>query len=69
LFLGSTPIGAPLVGWIAETYSTRAALVVGGIVTLAACAYAYSRLPAQMVDSSHSGGERVARELILEESR
>jgi MFS family permease len=70
LFLGSTPIGAPLVGWIAETYSTRAALAVGGIVTLAACAYAYSRLPARMVDSGDAGGgERIARELILEESR
>ena len=45
LFLGSTPIGAPIVGWVAETYSPRAALALGGFATLAACVYGYLRLP------------------------
>ena len=45
LFLGSTPIGAPLLGWIAETFTPRAALAVGGVATLCACAYAVIRLP------------------------
>ena len=36
LFLGSTPIGAPLVGWVAETFSPRASVVLGGIATLGA---------------------------------
>ena len=30
VFLGSTPIGAPLVGWIAEVAGPRAGLMVGG---------------------------------------
>jgi len=35
-FLGSTPIGAPLVGWISDVSSPRIALLVGGVATLAA---------------------------------
>ena len=35
-FLGSTPIGAPLVGAISDATSPRIALVVGGVATLAA---------------------------------
>ena len=34
-FLGSTPIGGPLVGWIAQTLGPRAALGVGAFATLA----------------------------------
>lgn len=45
LFLGSTPIGAPIVGWVAETVSPRAALALGGMATLSACLYGYLRLP------------------------
>ena len=45
LFLGSTPIGAPIVGWVAETFDPRAALALGGFATLAACLYGYLRLP------------------------
>ncbi|MEY2448348.1 MAG: hypothetical protein QOH79_1824, partial [Acidimicrobiaceae bacterium] len=43
LFLGSTPIGGPLSGWLAEQYGTRWSLMMGavaaaisGIVCLAA---------------------------------
>jgi MFS family permease len=36
-FLGTTPIGAPLVGWIADVTNPRVAVVVGGVATLAAC--------------------------------
>jgi hypothetical protein len=35
-FLGSTPIGAPLVGWIADVTNPRVAIMVGGVATLAA---------------------------------
>jgi MFS family permease len=45
LFLGSTPIGGPIVGWVAEAFSARAALALGGIATLLTCVYAYLRLP------------------------
>jgi MFS family permease len=35
-FLGSTPIGAPLLGWLSDATNPRVSLVVGGIATLAA---------------------------------
>ena len=35
VFLGSTPIGAPLVGWLAETAGPRAGLALGGVAALA----------------------------------
>ena len=38
VFLGSTPIGAPLVGWIAEAVGPRAGLVLGALAALAAAA-------------------------------
>jgi MFS family permease len=40
VFLGSTPIGGPLVGWIAETAGARVAFTVGGAATVAAAAAA-----------------------------
>jgi MFS family permease len=45
LFLGSTPIGAPIVGWVAEAFDPRAALALGGIATLIACGFGLTRLP------------------------
>jgi MFS family permease len=35
VFLGSTPIGAPLIGWLAESAGPRAGLAVGGVAALA----------------------------------
>ena len=35
VFLGSTPVGGPLIGWISETWGPRAAMGLSGIVTLA----------------------------------
>ena len=36
VFLGSTPIGGPLSGWLAETYDPRVALVLAGVAGLSA---------------------------------
>ncbi|HEX2468607.1 MAG TPA: MFS transporter [Solirubrobacterales bacterium] len=36
VFLGSTPIGAPLAGWLSEAFDPRAALVVAGVAGIAA---------------------------------
>jgi MFS family permease len=36
VFLGSTPIGGPLTGWLAETYDPRAALLLAGVTGLLA---------------------------------
>jgi MFS family permease len=40
VFLGSTPIGAPLVGWLAEVAGPRSGLYAGAAAALAAAAYA-----------------------------
>ncbi|MCW2922635.1 MAG: transporter [Thermoleophilia bacterium] len=37
-FLGSTPLGGPVVGWVAETVSAPASLLVGTVACVAACA-------------------------------
>jgi MFS family permease len=36
VFLGSTPIGGPLAGWLAETYDPRAALLLAASAGFAA---------------------------------
>jgi MFS family permease len=38
VFLGSTPIGGPLLGWVCEAYGARAGLAVGGGTALLAAA-------------------------------
>jgi MFS family permease len=35
VFFGTTPVGAPLIGWIAEEYGARAAIWMGGLASLA----------------------------------
>jgi MFS family permease len=35
-FLGSTPIGGPIVGWVSQVLGPRAGLVLGGVASLAA---------------------------------
>lgn len=37
-FLGSTPIGGPLMGWVGETLGARWALGLGGVAVLVAVA-------------------------------
>ena len=39
VFLGSTPIGGPIVGWVADIAGARAAIVIGAVGCLAAAAY------------------------------
>ena len=34
VFLGSTPIGGPLVGWVAQTWGPRASVALGGVACL-----------------------------------
>ena len=36
VFLGSTPIGAPIVGWVAQHFGPRTGLALGGAAVLAA---------------------------------
>jgi MFS family permease len=43
-FLGSTPVGGPLVGFMAGALGARYGLAVGGLAALTAAAYGWSRL-------------------------
>jgi MFS family permease len=38
VFVGSTPIGGPLVGWVAQAFGPRAGLALGGLATVVASA-------------------------------
>ncbi len=44
VFLGSTPIGGPLSGWLSEAYDPRVALLLAGVAGLAAAWAAYVSL-------------------------
>jgi MFS family permease len=55
VFMGSTPIGAPLVGWLAQATSPRAGLLLGGAAALVAAAgarAAYARQAAGTLKGS-----------------
>lgn len=47
VFLGSTPIGGPIVGWVADLAGPRASLAVGAIGCVAAAVYGAKRLGVQ----------------------
>jgi MFS family permease len=34
IFMGGTPLGAPLVGWVGETFGARWTLILGGALTI-----------------------------------
>jgi MFS family permease len=75
VFLGSTPIGAPLVGWVAEVIGPRAGLVLGAAAALTAAAgarVAFNRTarpaPARRPCES-SSRTRTARRRLLHETR
>lgn len=58
--LGGTPIGAPIVGWVADAAGPRWALAVGAAAGLSAAAsgfYARERLSVRTTDRSKSRGE------------
>ena len=66
-WLGSTPVGGPIVGWIGQTFGARWSLVVGGLATVAAGLLGYASL--RRIDrralasaSTESGGTAVQAE-------
>jgi MFS family permease len=59
VFLGSTPIGAPLVGWLAEAAGPRAGLVAGAVAALlagVAAWFAFARRSEEPVVARPHGG-------------
>ena len=71
VFLGSTPIGAPLIGWIAESAGPRVGLVIGGLAALATAAVAalaYRRAAAASVLSREFAGSARAPDRVRHRS-
>ena len=70
VFLGSTPIGAPLVGWLAGAAGPRAGLLAGALAALLAGAAAWvwfaraGELEALAVPRGHGGRMRAPRRLV-----
>jgi MFS family permease len=59
VFLGSTPIGAPLTGWLAQAYDPRVALLLAGVSGLSAAWAArvcFSRLKGKATKTPAAGG-------------
>jgi len=39
VFLGSTPIGGPIIGWVCQQYGARSGVMIGGVAALVAAGY------------------------------
>jgi MFS family permease len=67
VFLGSTPIGGPIVGWVSDLGGPRAGIVVGGVACLAAALYGFRALrdvPAGLHGKHHTQAVARAEEAI-----
>jgi MFS family permease len=72
VFLGSTPIGAPLVGWIAQVAGPRAGLVLGAAAALVAAvggAIAFARAGDSVVARPECEGETRPRARVRARAR
>ena len=61
VFLGSTPIGAPLVGWLAEVAGPRAGLLAGGFAALFAAGAAVVRVSSSLAMTPAGDGRAQPR--------
>ncbi len=59
-FLGTTPIGGPLVGWVGESYGPRWGLVLGGVAALLSAAFAARSLRGSAATAVAAGDVAVA---------
>jgi MFS family permease len=57
VFLGSNPVGAPIVGWIAERFGAGASIWIGGLISVAAAGIA-------LVWQLHRDGARLRLRLL-----
>jgi predicted MFS family arabinose efflux permease len=55
-FLGSTPIGGPIVGWISQQWGPRMGFAIGGFAALLATAWAAWTLLRYRADPTHRPG-------------
>jgi MFS family permease len=69
VFLGSTPIGGPIAGWLSEAFNPRVALVLAGVSGLSAAwaaRTALARVERERATEFTSGSRNPHRELSLE---
>jgi MFS family permease len=59
-FLGSTPIGGPIVGWISQNYGPRTGFAVGGVAAIIATAFAGWALLRAREQQEHSSPDVMA---------
>jgi hypothetical protein len=45
VFLGSTPIGGPILGWVCDVFGARAGILVGAAAALGAASWGAYMLP------------------------
>jgi MFS family permease len=55
VFIGSTPIGGPIIGAICDRYGARSGLVIGAVAALAAGAYGWAAIRRSEVMSAEFG--------------
>ncbi len=65
VFLGSTPIGGPLVGWLSDRFGARAGIVLGGVACLVAALYGARSLGVQSGRSGRRGSEAAAHARLV----
>lgn len=70
VLLGSTPVGGPVIGWISETWTPRAALALGGAATLMAAtligSYLLGQRQAGAAHAAESSPEPLAEGELVE---
>ena len=68
VFLGSTPIGGPILGWVCEAYGARWGIVVGSVSCLAAGAWglAMVRRCERPASLTHVQADESVREVLEE---
>jgi MFS family permease len=69
IFMGGTPVGAPLIGWIGENFGARWTILVGGIVSLATAgvAVAWVMSHREVLRTASLQAERAGEELVADE--
>jgi len=59
-FLGSTPIGGPIVGWVSQQFGPRAGFALGGIAAILATAAAGWSIARQRESREHRAPDVMA---------
>jgi MFS family permease len=71
IFMGGTPVGAPLVGWIGQNFGARWTIVAGGAAALVTSAAAWAWLSRHPADAGAEGASAepggVAEQLVADE--